>query len=281
MGRPSLAIAALVSGVSLLLAGCGGNDPLHANRGAPSIPVSALAHHQVVRSFVLDTGAFAAQPPGGARAKVSLDQAQNLIQSAFSHLADGTTYDSALVSLGRVTISVKHTPLLPAYQDRLAWIGFIEQFKYPSCPPTPPGFSTNVTPFFYVVVLDAESGKAALEYETEGTGDCGGPFGGPFLHQAKELLSVPWAVVGQQSGGLVVSYTIPPCGTSTREASYLTSAGTMALFIDVTVPLDPPPSCPPARTVTRSWPGGNLGHAPTGLTSGVVDNSSPVMLEPS
>ena len=162
-----------------------------------------------------------------------------------------------------MTLSLKHTAGLPGYRNRLAWMAFIQQFTAPPCAPSPPGSSSfsHVSPFFYVVVLDAETGKAALEYQTQGTGDCGGSFGGPYLHRAKELLSVPWTVVSQQaappgsSPTLVVRYTVPACGTQDMAAGYRSSSGTLTLFFDVSVPLDPPPHCSPARTVTSSWPG--------------------------
>ena len=290
MGRPVLpALAALASGCCLLLACCGGNPtPSNtATRAAPKVPIGEVANHRVVGSIVLDHGAFTAQPPGDARARVSLSRAESLMLAAYSHVAAGTTYDPALLSLGRVSLPLKHTAGLPAYSNRLAWIAFVEQFSAPSCSAPPPGFSTprHISPFFYVMILDAQTGKAALEYLTEGTGDCGGSFGGPFLHRAKERLSIPWTIASQQAAApgstpsLVMSYTVPACGTLDSESGYLSSSGKEAWLILVSVPLDPPPDCPPARTITSSLPafGGQLDHAPTGITSGVVSDSSLVM----
>ncbi len=294
MGRPVLAtLAVFASGCFLLLAGCGGNlaPSTTATRSAPKVPVDEVAHHRVERSIVLDEGAFTAQPPGNARARVSLSHAESLMLAAYSHVADATTYDPGLLSLGRVTLSLKQIAGLPVYQSRLAWIAFVQQFTAPPCGasggvPRSSSTSSDVSPFFYVMILDAQTGKAALEYQTEGTGDCGSSFGGPYLHRAKERLSVPWTLVSQQAaappGSLptwVVRYTVPACGSLDRESGYLSSSGKAALLILLSVPLDPPPHCSPARTITRSWPafGGELDHAPTGITSGVASNGSLVM----
>ncbi|HYA68368.1 MAG TPA: hypothetical protein VED63_06525, partial [Acidimicrobiales bacterium] len=75
-----LPLAAFACVCCLLLAGCGGSSTASttAGRSAPKVPVDALAHHRVVRSIVLDGGAFTAQPAGDAKDRVSLSDAESL-----------------------------------------------------------------------------------------------------------------------------------------------------------------------------------------------------------
>jgi len=279
---------------TLLLTACGGQ--MAVSKATPpnqSVPVAAVANHRVVKDIVLDGGALTARPPGSAVARYSLGRAKKVVLAAYSDVANGTTYDPILVALGRVTLSLKHAVGLPSYQDRLAWIAFFQQFTAPPCPSEVAPADGSYSPFFYVVILDAQTGKDALTYQTRGIGDCGGPVRGPYLRRAQELLSVPWTAVGEQPvsssppvylpGGnttptitteWTIRYTVPACAR--LHVASGGGPGPETFLVDVEVPLDPPPHCSPARSVTTTWPSGNgeLAHSPTGLTSGVVENGA-------
>ncbi|HUE59410.1 MAG TPA: hypothetical protein VMO88_07485 [Acidimicrobiales bacterium] len=256
--------------LALLLTACGG--PMAVSKATlptEHVPSAAVANHRVVKDIVLDGGAFTANSPGDAKARYSLSRAEKLVLAASTAVHE--TGSPALVALGRVTLSLKRQGGLPSYRDRLAWIGVMSSNQSVSCAPSPPGSgSVRVlyAPYFFVVLLDAQTGKDVVDYRTRGTPNCGGEVTGPRVLRADELLSVPWTAEGEQLG-----YTIPACARLYMQGGY--GWGPETMFIDVEGPIDPPPHCSPARTVAWTSPAGSeMAHAPTGLTSGVVENGA-------
>lgn len=263
--------------LSVLLAACGSRvaAPTTTSPG-DRVPVHALVKHRVVSDISLDGGAFTAQPPGDAKARFPLSRAKRVVLAASTGVHG--PYDPALVALGRVTLALKH-PGLPSYQDRLAWVGFVSSEGFTaSCPPptgTPTSGTSSVSPstynpYFFIVVLDAGTGKAVLDYRTRGTGNCGGVFTGPRVLRADELLSVPWSVTEQPDKQWTYSYAIPRCDRDYMRGGY---GPTETSFVIVEGPIDPPSHCSPARTLTATVPSGiTADHAPTGVTTGTVMN---------
>src|SRR5579884_672678 len=129
------------------------------------VPVDAVTDHRLTRIVSLDGGALRIGPPGVESAAVSLATSTRLV--AVAMVNQQASYNPALVTLARVTISVPGAGGVPGYRNRLAWLGFLTR--------RPGGTScgglggASSARYIYVepfgaVVLDARTGKSAITY---------------------------------------------------------------------------------------------------------------------
>ena len=262
--------------------------------------MSAIANHRLVHTVRLDGGKLILGPPQNSDASISLNRAQRIVAEALT--GSPGSYNPALVAVGRVTLN-ESTTGLPLYTNRLAWVALIGPQMAFSCLGSFSGESYATRPLsFDVVLLDAGSGGAVLQYRTRGVGLCGGTIEGPAVQRATEILSLPWTAIGQtpvtqqqiqrlvppnapnaasaaatlkSAVNWVIRYTIPACGTQFDSGVYMINPTKPILYIDASVPISPPSHCSPARTVNTTWGPEDVGisqagHAPVGLASGAA-----------
>jgi hypothetical protein len=245
----------------------------------------------VVRPIVVDNGALRIVPaPPAQPARLSFQSAYKTVKAAQTY--DQGTFIAADVGYGDVSLSTALTKKLPDYQSRYAWVAFLGPQKAFSCAAYGGGV---LQPAFHVIIVDARTGKAVLDYRSRGTGPCGGKVTGPVVQRAEEILSLRWRALADQPvtaaqahqlnapGGTfapnsvnwVISYTIPRCGKAADNGLYYLSGlgEPPTLYVDAQVPIDPSRSCARSRVVTTTFgpertPASTARHAPTGLATG-------------
>ena len=171
--------------------------------------------------------------------------------------------------------TVPSPPLLPRYQDRLAWVGIAwgAAVGCPGSPGTPSIAERDAR--FVAVLVDAHTGHSVLAYTSGGTPPCGGASERPTLSQPGELVSVAWDPVGP--GSTAVNVSVPACGrvVGWTQVPATTGAAANAVQVEVLVPFDP--SCgtvtPTTQAIDDVVPLGSaqaqVPHAPLGPVAGL------------
>jgi len=247
---------------------------------------SAIRADRFVRAVTADGGALRIGPaPRGFTPIFPMAKAATVVHSALTY--DPGTYEPTAIGLGVVSLASSLTKRLGSYRSRLAWAAVIGPQAAISCPSV--GAHAAFSPSFKLVIMDARSGRASLVYRSRGTGPCGGPVTGPVVSRAMEIVSIPWSAVGDgpptsipmppgtpslaHAVDWVIRYTVPPCGVVfDSPGTYLSDPNHPDVFIDVQIPIDPPNSCPGAKTMTTSFGPERVSitkvlHAPLGVTS--------------
>jgi hypothetical protein len=255
------------------------------------LPSGTFMDRRVARPIAVDRGALRIDPPPMSQSPVvPFEQANAIVNAARSY--DQGIVVPADIGFGIVYVNDAFSAGLPPYSGRSAWVAVLA--------PPPSGGADCVAgggavePRAHVVIIDAETGDDVLDYQTRGTGPCGGIVNGPTVQRAQEITSLAWIGVGQRpvtaqqtqrifppgvtvpAGAVnwVLRSTIPPCGSITASGvDYPSGLSTLpALYVDAQVPIDQPSSCPPAKTVTttlgpENTPISQVQHAPTGITA--------------
>jgi hypothetical protein len=128
-----------------------------------------------------------------------------------------TGYHQVEMGFGIATVALPVAGV-PTVTELPAWVGFAMANAI-SCPSgtVPTGPTTTVqappTPGYAAVILGAATGRPGVAYVSRGA-MCSGPPTGPTVSAAREVVSVPWAATGPESGGqIAVLASVPTCGT--------------------------------------------------------------------
>lgn len=224
-GRPTPTVIGiglgLTVGLGLVAAGCSRDTAATTTSRAPVVtPVAPSVLSVSAGRFVDDVAVggrtlLVSPPPRKAAPAFDL---QDATASFDADRAFEGTYEFAVVGLGVATIdttttvpsatttpgapaTTTTTPLLPVYDERLAWIG-IAVAERATC--------SGGTPETVALVMDADTGSDA-EQVTSGGCSASSPADAPTVSLPDRLVSVPWSPVGPASTAITAE--IPRCDT--------------------------------------------------------------------
>lgn len=230
----------------------------------------------ITSTWSLDGGQATVAPAGGARPKVSRQQALCTLLAAdeingLPVVQDGTGFS---LVLGNVTIAdqllatpedpadteagAQSQPPLNPFQSRLAWIGVVDPPLMSTCGMD--GFASS-TPIptlvpYQLLILDAATGSDGLVYSARAYSICtGSPASGPEVSALMMNVSVPWRFISRDPGGQfgTIAVSVTTCDSYGSGAN--TSRSQVGLLeFDVVRPID---AC---GTVTES---DQILHGPT------------------
>ena len=258
--------------------------------GYPILPAGVIVDGRVVRPILVDDGTLTVEPASSrVSPAVTLEQAEQIAKAAQTYSSG--PIDAFNIGFGIVDLSTSVSNGLPAYSGRPAWVALWgpQSEVGVSCPAVGSD-SSPLTPTVQVVLIDSQTGGDVLQYRSNGNSPCGGPLIGPSVGRALENISIPWTALGetsisqeqlrrlfppspnlpQNAVSWTIRYTLPPCASEPATGVFDSSTDHPILYIEAQLPISPPPSCSPAKTVTQDWgpettPINKVGHAPTGI----------------